>query len=188
VSFLGKKHPGAEAGRLSGQAMHLAKQAVPVAKNAGSVAAQQAVPLAKSAGASVKHGTGSAITWATPKVGAARHWAAPRLEQSAATVTDNLAPRISEALRTAAHKLDYAPAKPNRLKKAAVMAGTMALTAAAGAVAAITLRHRQNGSSNGAGATVSEPTVASLGTMQDGQGPAEQDMPDPDANGHPTAG
>jgi hypothetical protein len=188
VSFLGKKHPDAEASRLRGQAMHLAKQAMPVAKNAGSVAAQQAVPLAKSAGASVKQGTDSAIAWATPKVGAARHWAAPRLEQSAATVTDNLAPRVSEALRTAAHKIDYAPAKPNRLKRAAVLAGTMALTAAAGAAAAITLRHRQNGSANGAESKVSDPTVASLGTTQDGQGPGEQGMPDPDSNGHPTAG
>jgi hypothetical protein len=195
VSFLGKKHPDAEVGGLGGQAMQMAKQAVPVAKqavpvakSAGSAAAQQAVPLARSAGTSVKHGADGAIAWAAPYVGAARHWAAPRLEQSAATLTDSVAPRVSEALRTAAHKIDYVPAKPNRLKKAAVLAGTMALTAA-GAAAAITLRHRQNnGTVKTAEPTVSDPTVASLGTIHDGQDPGEQGMPDPDANGHPTAG
>jgi hypothetical protein len=186
VSFLGKKHRDAGAGRLGGQAMQLAKQAMPAAKNAGSAAAQQAVPLAKSAGSSVKHGADGAITWATPKVAAARHWAAPRLEHSAAAVTDTVAPRVSEALKAAAQKIDSTPAKPSRVKKAVVVAGTMVVTAA-GAVAAVTFRNRQNnGSAKSAEPMVSDPTVASLGTVHDGQDPGEQGSPD--ANGHSTAG
>lgn len=187
MSFLGKKQSDAEAGGLGAQAKNVARHAVPAAKNAGTTAAQQAVPLGKSAGSSVKHGASSAKTWATPYVGAARRWAAPKLEQSASTLTDSVAPRVSDALRTAAHKIDYVAPKPRRLKKAAVVTGTM-LATAAGAVAAVTMRRRQgNGSATAPGEADGEPGVHSLGSLNDGHRPEDSAVPDPDADGHPTA-
>src|SRR5215475_8450700 len=110
-----KQPPGGYA-MLGAQAKSAAQQAIPAAVNATNAAAQQAVPfarqavpLAKNAGQSVRHGTDDAIAWATPYADAARAWMAPKLEQSAAAVSDNLAPMISEALITAARKIENKP-------------------------------------------------------------------------------
>ncbi len=189
VSLLTRKQP--EASGLGGQAVLIAKQAVPAAKNAGTLAAQQAVPLARTTGASVKQGASGAAAWATPYVGAARHRAAPWLEQSAVTLSENIAPMISEALISAARKIDYVEPKPrHRLSKTSVLAGSVLLTAA-GAAAAISLRHRH---SNGTGFTAGTPmngtgeSGMSPDSMGDGHAPAESSMPDADANGHPPTG
>ena len=64
------------------------------------------MPLARTAGTSVRQGADDAVAWATPKVDAARSWAAPQLEQSARAISENLAPMISSALITAAHKIE----------------------------------------------------------------------------------
>lgn len=191
VSLLSRKQAINEPSGISGQAMNVARQAMPTAMNAGNIAAQQAVPLARSAGSSVKQGADGAVAWATPYVGAARHWAAPWLEQSATAVTDSLAPMISDALIMAAHKIDYIEPKPHhRLNRTTVLAGSMLLTAA-GAAAALTMRHR-NG--NGNGYTAEAPTASggqpttSSGSINDGYGPDDPGMPDSEVNGHPTIG
>jgi len=79
------------------------------------------------------------MSWATPKVDAARHWAAPQLEQSAHAISDSLAPMISSALISAAHKIDVEP-KKSKGRRQALMVGAMMLTAAGGAAAVIATR------------------------------------------------
>jgi hypothetical protein len=174
---------------ISDQARAMASQAAPMARNASTIAAQQAVPLAKNAGASMKQGADGAVAWATPYVGAARHWAAPYLEQSAASVTDTIAPRVADALRTAAEKIDYVEPKPRRrFAKVTVIAGSVLLTAA-GAAAAISMRNRNgNGTGYSAASPMAEGTdmTGTPGSMGDGHGPDDGGMPDTEVNGHPT--
>ena len=173
---------------ISEQAAQIARQAVPAAKNAGTIAAQQTIPIAKTAGASVKQGADVAVAWAMPYIGAARHKAAPWLEQSAVTVRENIAPMISDALITAAHKIDYVEPKQRRLiTKARVVAGSVVLTAA-GAAAAVSLRNRRsNGNGITAGSPMASPAepAASAGSMTDGYSSAEPTAPDAEANGYP---
>jgi len=114
------------------------------AMNATTNAAQQTVPLARNAGTSVKQGTDSAIAWATPYADAARHWVAPRLEQSAQAISDSIAPRIADALMSAANKIDVPPKPRHRLLKFALVGITMLLTAA-GAAAVVSMRRQQQG-------------------------------------------
>lgn len=173
---------------LGAQAKTAARQAIPAAVNATNSAAQQAapiakqaVPLAKSAGQSVKQGTDGAIAWATPYADAARAWAAPRLEQSAAAVSENLAPMISEALVTAARKIDTRPSKRRRVGNASLLAASVLLIAA-GAMAALSLRKR--GQDDGYTAMdAAGPNAESVTLITEDE--AEQDWIDPDANGHP---
>jgi len=127
----------------------LRDQAVSAARQFGPLAqqyAQQAAPYARNAGASLQQGTGTAVAWATPKVDAARSWAAPQLEQSARAISDSIAPMISSALLTAAEKID-APKRRSHGSRKGMVAGTVLLTAAAGAGAAAVyaMLHRQNG-------------------------------------------
>jgi hypothetical protein len=186
VSVLTKKQGVSYTSTISDQARNMAAHAVPAAKNAGALAAQQAGPLARNASASVKQGTDSAVAWATPYVGAARQWAAPRLEQSATAVSENLAPMISDALRTAAQKIDYAEPKRRRINKTTILVGSALLTAAGAAAAAFSLRHR-NGNGNGYAADSSMGTspdaATSPGSMNDGYGPDDRGKPEADGNG-----
>lgn len=103
------------------------------------------VPLAQNASTTVLQGAGTAMAKAAPAVDAARSWAAPQLEQSAHAITDTIAPMISDALITAAHKIDVP--KPKKRIRGGVVAGAIALTAAAGAAtfAAIRMRRQDNG-------------------------------------------
>src|SRR5215472_4371159 len=136
-----KKPPATGYVMLGEQARSAARQAIPVAKNATAAAAQQAAPLAKTAGQSVRQGTGDAIAWAMPYADAARAWAAPKLEQSAAAVSENIAPVISDALISAARKIDTRPTKRRRIGNAGLLAASLALIAA-GAATALSLRKR----------------------------------------------
>jgi hypothetical protein len=186
VSLLSKKQPVSYTSMIGGQARNMAMQAAPVARNASTLATQQAVPLARTAGTSMKQGADGAVAWATPYVGAARHRAAPWLEQSATVMTESIAPAISDVLRSAAQKIDYIEPKPrHRMSMSTVLAGSMLLTAA-GVAAAYTLRHK-NGNGYTAGTPVAtSPDAASSGTINDGYGPEDPTMPDPEGNGHPT--
>ena len=115
------------------------------AMNATSNAAQQTVPLARNASASVKQGTDSAVAWATPYADAARSWVAPRLEQSAHAINENIAPKISDALMTAAEKIDVSQRKSgHRFGKIAIIAASMLVTIA-GAFALMSMRNQQQG-------------------------------------------
>jgi hypothetical protein len=187
VSLLTRKPPASGYAALGAQAKTAARQAVPVAVNAKNAAAQQvapiarqAVPLARSAGQSVKQGTDGAIAWATPYADAARAWAAPRLEQSAVAVSENLAPMISEALVTAARKIDTRPSKRRRIGNASLLAASVLLIAA-GAITALSLRKRQD---DGYTAMDAADTSADSVTIIS-EDETEQDWIDPDANGHP---
>jgi len=111
--------------------------------NATSNAAQQTIPVARNAGASVKQGTDSAIAWAMPYTDAARHWVAPRLEQSAHAISESIAPMVSDALLTAAGKIDVSQRKPrHRFGKIAIIAASVLVTLA-GAAALVTMRSQQ---------------------------------------------
>ncbi len=184
-----KKQTVSNTSRISSQAKNVAAQAVPAARNAGSLATQQAVPLARNVGTSVKQSADTAVAWATPYVGVARHKAAPWLEQSATTVSETLAPMISDALRTAAQKIDYVEPKRRRSSKTVWLAGSVLLTAAGAAAAALTLWHR-NG--NGSGYTAdtamstSPDAATSGGSINDGFGPDDRGKPDAEGNGHQT--
>ncbi len=130
--------------------------------------AGKTVPLAQNAGMSVRQGAGSAIARATPAVEAARSWAAPQLEQSAHAITDTIAPMISDALMTAAHKIDVP--KPRRRVRGGVVAGAVALTAAAGAAgfAAIRMRKQDSGFATDAQDTTMAPPIQPGGAEEQG--------------------
>ena len=102
-------------------------------------------PLAKNAGEAVRRSAEDAAAWARPRaeevaawarprVDDARAWAAPRLERSGIAVQESIAPAISDAMITAARKLDVKPARRRR-RWAGVLA-TVTLVAAAASAAA----------------------------------------------------
>jgi hypothetical protein len=125
-----------------------AKKAVPIAKNAGTAvvrsaedAAAWAKPRVDDAAAWAKPRVDDAAAWAKPRVDDARAWAAPRLERSGVAVQETIAPAISEAIVSAARRLDVKPARRRR-RWARVLAVTMMLAAAGSAAAAVALRRR----------------------------------------------
>jgi hypothetical protein len=196
VSVLTKKQP---ASGLRGQAVQAARQVAPLAKSVplaqlaavqAQQAAQQAMPLARTAGTSIRHGADDAVAWVSPKVDAARSWAAPQLEQYAQAISEDLAPMISGALIAAAHKIDVPKRKSRQRGK--LVAGSMLLAAAGGLATAVVMRLRQqtNGFSgaNAVGGLPAEPGPDSARSSEAGTGIGFEtdDGPDPDMNGHPT--
>jgi len=194
VSVLTRKQPASGA---RGQAVHAARRVAPLAKSVPltqltalqAQAAQQAMPLARTAGTSIRHGADDAVAWATPKVDAARSWAAPQLEQSARAISENLAPMISSALISAAHKIEVPKRKSHQ--RGRLLAGSMLLAAAGGLVAAVVMRLRQqpDGFSDPSAASGAPPEPVSDSEHTEagtGIGFETDDGPDPDMNGHPT--
>jgi hypothetical protein len=194
VSVLTRKQPASGARE---QAIQAARRVAPLVKSVPltqltalqAQAAQQAMPLARTAGTSIRHGADDAVAWATPKVDAARSWAAPQLEQSARAISENLAPMISSALISAAHKIEVPKRKSHQ--RGRLLAGSMMLAAAGGLVAAVVMRLRQQ--SDGfpdpsvASGAPPEPVPDSEHTEAGtGIGFETDDGPDPDMNGHPT--
>ena len=90
-----KRTAGAMPTVVRKRARDVADRAAPIAK--------QAVPIAKQAGIAARHGAEDAVAWAAPRVDEARSWVAPRIERTGIAVRDSIAPRISDALVTAAH-------------------------------------------------------------------------------------
>lgn len=186
MSVLTKKQ---SASGYRGQAIQAAR--VPIAQLAAlqAQAAQQAVPLARTAGTSIRHGADDAVAWATPKVDAARSWAAPQLEQSARAISENLAPMISSALISAAHKVEVPKRKSHQ--RGRLVAGSMLLAAAGGLVTALIMRLRQQadgfaGASSVAGAPTEPGPDSARSEAGTGIGFETDDGPDPDMNGHST--
>ncbi len=132
---------------LSRRARRAAEQAAPIAKQLAVQAApiaRQAVPKAKQAGAVALQGSQDAVAWAAPRVDDARSWAAPHLESAGIAVRETIAPKISDAMVSAAHKLDVTPeVTPKRRRWPKVLAG-LALAAAATAAAAAVVRRRRS--------------------------------------------
>lgn len=185
MSVLTRKSDASERSWLRDQAATAARQVAPITAKAAPLAqqaAQQAVPLAKhavplarSAGSSARQGADSTVAWATPLVEAARSWTAPQLEQAAHAISESIAPMISDALITAAHKIDVP--KRTRRPKARLVVASLLVTAASGAAAAIAMRGRQNWNGLAAG-SASGATTASEGSGYD-----IDRSPDPDMNG-----
>ena len=94
--------------------------------------------MARHASVAARQSGQDAVAWAAPRVDEARSWAAPRLERTGIAVRDNIAPKISDALVTAAHRLDAKPPKKRRWPR--VLVGFALLAAIAGAAAAIKRR------------------------------------------------
>ena len=193
MSVLTRKQPASGA---RGQALQAARRVAPLAKSVPlaqlsalqAQAAEQAMPLARTAGTSIRHGADDAVAWATPKVDAARSWAAPQLEQSARAISENLAPMISSALISAAHKIEVPRRKSHQRSR--LLASSMLLAAAGGLVAAVVMRLRQQTDAFPAPSAAGDP---SPGPVPDehteagtGIGFETDDGPDPDMNGHPT--
>ena len=80
-------------------------------------------------------------------VRATRAWAAPQLERTAQVLQGKVAPKVSAALTTAAHRLE--PTAPSRRQWWRKLAGASALTGAAGAAAAAVLRRKPGTTSAG---------------------------------------
>jgi hypothetical protein len=175
VSVLTRKQPVSDASGLRGQAIYAARQVGPLAGKTLPLA-QQAMPLARNAGNSIRHSTDGAVAWVAPKVDAARHWAAPQLEQSAHAISESLAPTISSALISAAHKIDVKP-KKSKGRRQAVLAGAAVLTAAAGAAAVFVTRRWQ-----GTDGYTESGEAPGIGPAGDGQPTDERSY---DANGGP---
>lgn len=145
MSLLTRKHASTEPAGTGGRALHAARHAVPIARQRAAPIARQAVPMAKNAGLAARHGAEGAVAWATPHVDHARSWAAPRIEQTGLAVRDSLAPRISALLVTTAHRLDAAPRPARRWPR--LLAGIVMLAAAASAAMAMALRQRPDDAS-----------------------------------------
>jgi len=146
---------GSQVGTLAGKAMPIA---------------QQAMPLAQSASTTMRHGAGTAVSRTTPVVDAARSWAAPQLQHSAQAISETIAPMISSALLTAAHKIEVPKPKPKSNR--ALIAGAMVLTAAAGAATAAAVRMRRNAGGNGTVTVTTEQVLTET-----------ESRPDPDLDG-----
>jgi hypothetical protein len=182
VSVLTRKPDVSEPTGLRGHAANAARQVGPIAGKAvpmAQQAAQQAVPLARQAGSTARHGADTAVAWATPLVDAARSWAAPQLEQSAHAVSDSIAPMISSALISAAHKIEVPQRKPRR-RAGRLLAVSMLLTAAASA-AMLVLRRRQSANGMSAGSPDGDSSKPSA---SEGPGFDINRSPDPDMNGN----
>jgi hypothetical protein len=180
---LTRKHPVSDVSGLRGQTIYAVRQVGPLAQHAAQQAASQARPLATTAGNSIRQGTDGAMAWATPKVDAARHWAAPQLEQSARAISESLAPMISSALMSAAHKIDVQP-KKSKGRRQAIVVGAMMLAAAGGA-AAVFATHRMHGT-DGLTASGDESGLGGGNQPEAERGyDADGSPTDPDINGHP---
>jgi len=94
-------------------------------------AAARAKPLARHTGAAARR-----------QLLRTRAWAAPQVERSSQVLQEKVAPKVSEALSSAAKKLDPSHAKKRRWRKPA---GLATLTAAGAAAAAFLRSKMKNG-------------------------------------------
>lgn len=141
MSLMTRKNPAGNGAGVRDRAVAAVQQAVPAAKNAIPAAREQAVPLARNAGTAIQQGAEEVAAWGRPHVEDARAWAAPRLERYGLAVSETIAPAISEAMVTAARKLDVKPARRRR-RWASVLTTVTLLAAAASAAAAVLLRRK----------------------------------------------
>jgi hypothetical protein len=102
-------------------------------------AADQLGPMASNARRAARDGAAGAKTWATPHVHRARSWAAPRVESAGHAVRETIAPKVSDALVSAAQRIDHTPPTRHRWPK---LLGIVALLAAAGSAAAAVIIRR----------------------------------------------
>jgi hypothetical protein len=121
-------------------------------------AADHVIPLARNAGAAAKR-----------QADRTRSWAAPQLGRAGQAVQDSFAPAVSSALSAAAKRLE--PARPRRPRRRKLLIGAPAVTAAAGAAAAIRSHLKRSGAAapDEPEAEGTEPAETSL-AMETGNG------------------
>ncbi len=91
------------------------KAVPPAARKRAQQAAQQLGPIAQQLGPIAK----SARDNAADRIRDARVWAAPRVEQAAHTVQENVAPKVSAVLEATAHRIEPTPAELKSLGRRA---------------------------------------------------------------------
>jgi hypothetical protein len=117
-------------------------------------------PLARSTGATTARGMRKT-----------RAWAAPQVEHAGQVLEDSVTPRVSAMLSSAARRLEPARPRSGRWRK---LAGGSALTAAAGAVAALVRSRRKPDTAVSAAETDAED-VTPAPQARDGQARASTD-------------
>ncbi len=128
---------GMAAASNASKAAQNAAVAAQQAANAAQVAAQQAATVAV-AKAQIAGDTATGLNKQVKvQVVSARRWAAPRLEGAADYTTGTVAPKVSEALRSAARQVS--PVEPKSKKRSALKWSLLgaAIAAGLGAVAAL---------------------------------------------------
>ena len=141
--------------------------------------AQQAVPIARNAGTAVRASAENAATWATPHVNTARAWAAPRIEASGVAVKERVAPAVADALVSAAHRIDVAPAR--RRRRWPTVLAVIAMLAAAAAAATAVMQHRRPAADGYFAAATEEGDVPAPAVMHAAPSAADVDGSDPGA-------
>ncbi|HUC57698.1 MAG TPA: hypothetical protein VMA95_09875 [Streptosporangiaceae bacterium] len=96
-----------------------------------------------------------------------RAWAAPQLERTGHALQDNVAPKVSAMLSTAAKRID--PAKPKRGQWRLPVGIAAALAAAASAAAAV-IGGRQAGNGQANTSMPGDPAAPSDPSMAEGNG------------------
>jgi hypothetical protein len=145
-----------QARKLAAQASKLAEQAGPATKQAAKMAQEGARHGARTA----RQGAGQAAEWARPQVSRARVWMAARAASGSVSVQENVAPKVSSMLATAARRLDPPQTKTRRWPR--IMLRTTVLAASAAAIAVV-LRARSRSTTDPSssepptGATVARP-------------------------------
>jgi hypothetical protein len=129
-------------------------------------AAAQVTPLAR-----------TTATAASRSVRATRTWAAPQLERTAKVIQASIAPKISAALSSAAHRLEPGTPRPSGWRRK--LAGATVLTGAASAAAAAVLNRRKPTTSS---AEAEPDDVTPAAQTSDGQAGRSADT-EADVNG-----
>ena len=101
-----------------------------------------------------------------------RAWAAPQVEHAARVLQDNVAPRVSALLTSAARRLEPSMPRSGRWRK---LAGGSALTAAAGAVAAFVRSRREPDPDDAIPAAEHADDMTPAAQTPDGQARADTD-------------
>ena len=129
--------------------------------------ARQATEAAKPVAAQVKPLANDAREAASRGVYAARSWAAPQVERTGQVLQDTVAPKVAEALRTSAQKLDPGQ-PPHRGWRKGAAAISILLAAAAAAVATLAARKRK-AESAAANGEQTEPAADEAQPSPDGE-------------------
>jgi hypothetical protein len=121
--------------------------------------ARQAAAHMKPAAARVRPLARSTVASAGHQMHSTRAWAAPRVERTGQLLQDNVAPKVSDLLSSAARRLE--PGKPRRWRWR-IPAGLATVTAVAGAAAAYA-RNRKPDSGTPAAATAGDVAASKPG-------------------------
>jgi hypothetical protein len=183
VSVMTRKHAANGGPSMRERAARSAQLTMPAAKSASTTLRRGAEDAsttlrrsAEDAAAWARPHVDDAAAWARPRLDEARAWAAPRLERGGVAVQENIAPAISDAMVTAARKLDARPARKSR-HWGSVLGVTMMLAAAASAAAAVMLRRR----------SADDGYIAESAAMTEQPIDPDGGELDIEANGHPNA-